>query len=65
MHLDYLKAMDEDFENPLFAEPVEGDLIQPASKTNQDLNGNMSNLTEPVRVTIVSFYFHLIHFITF
>ena len=57
--------MDEDFENPLFAEPVEGDLIQPASNTNQDLNGNMSNLTEPVRITIVSFSFHLIHFITF
>ena len=36
--------MDEDFENPLFAEPVEGDLIQPASNTSQDLDGNMSNL---------------------
>ena len=57
--------MDEDFENPLYAEPVEGDLIQPASNTNQDLNGNMSNLTEPVRITIVSFSLRICIFITF
>jgi len=45
--------MDEDFQNPLFVEPIEGDLIQSASNKNPDLNGDMSNLTEPVRITIM------------